>query len=114
MADDEMHAVAEKVVGDRHALARVAGVVADLEVDLLAHDAARRIDVGDSLLGAVLELGAESGVGPRHRPGDADLELGRTAVAAYEENAQGNRDCCQCRSFHGGYLVITFSVGSMG
>ena len=35
------------------------------ELDLLAVDAARGVDVGDGLLGAVLQLRAERGVGPR-------------------------------------------------
>ena len=44
-------------------------------LDLLAEDAAGGVDVLDSLLGAVLELGAEGGVGARHRTGDAELDL---------------------------------------
>ena len=47
-----------------------------VKLDLLAVDAAGGVDVGDGLLGAVLELGAEGRVRARHRTGDADLELG--------------------------------------
>ena len=50
-------------------------VVAEHELDLLAVDAARGVDVLDGLLGAVLELRAERGVGPGERTGDADLDL---------------------------------------
>ena len=44
--------------------------------DLLAEDAAGRVDVLDRLLGAVLELRAEGGVRAGDRPGDAELDLG--------------------------------------
>ncbi len=69
MADDEVDALAEELVGDGDALARIGGVVADEQLDLLAVDAAGGIDVGDGLLDAVLELGAEGRVRARHRPG---------------------------------------------
>ena len=57
------------------------------ERDLLAHDAAGRVDVLDRLLGAVLELRAERGVRAGDRAGDADLDLRlrgarRSAIAA--------------------------------
>jgi hypothetical protein len=64
VADDELDAVAEHLVGDRHALLGIGGVVAEDELDLLAVDAALGVDVGGGLFGTVLELGAEGGVGP--------------------------------------------------
>ena len=76
MADDELDAVAGELVGDRHALLGIGDVVAVADGDLLAVDAAGGIDVVGGLLGAVLELGAEGGVGPGERAGDADLDLG--------------------------------------
>ena len=76
VADDELHAVADELVGDRHALLRIGHVVAELDGDLLADDAAGRVDVLDRLLGAVLELRAEGGVRAGDRAGDADLDLG--------------------------------------
>ena len=84
MADDEVDAVAEEIVGDRNALARIGGVVADDQLDLLAVDAAGGIDVGDGLLDAVLELCAERCVRAGHRPRDAQFELLRSAVTAGE------------------------------
>ena len=86
MADHEVDAVAEEVVGDGDALARIGGVVADGQLDLLAVDAAGGIDVGDGLLGAVLELRAEGRVGARHRPRHAQLQLCRSAVTAGEHS----------------------------
>ena len=76
MADHELDAVADELVGDRHALLRIGHVVAVAHGDLLADDAAGRVDVLDRLLGAVLELRAEGGVRAGERPGDADLDLG--------------------------------------
>ena len=72
VADDELDAVSDELVGDRDALLRIGDVVADDELDLLAIDAAGRVDVGDGLLGALLELCAESGVRAGDRTGDAD------------------------------------------
>ena len=54
VADDELDAVADELVGDRDALLGIGDVVADLERDLLAEDAAGGVDVVDGLLGAVL------------------------------------------------------------
>ncbi len=77
VAHHVLHAVADELVGDRDALLRVGHVVADLEGDLVAEDAALGVEVVDGLLGALLELGAEGGVGAGDRPGDAELEVGR-------------------------------------
>jgi hypothetical protein len=62
MAGDEADAAAAELVRDRDRLARVAGIVADLERDLAAHDAALGVEVGHDLLGAGLHLGAERGL----------------------------------------------------
>ncbi len=50
MAGDQRHAVAGHLVGDRHRLLRVAGVVADIEIELLAEHAAGGVDVLDGQL----------------------------------------------------------------
>ena len=47
MPGDELHAGAGHLIGDRHGLFRIASVVADGEVKLLAEHAAGSIDVGD-------------------------------------------------------------------
>ena len=73
MADDERDAVADELVGDRDALLGIGDVVADLDRDLLAVDAAGCVDVLDRLLDAVLELRTEGRVGPGDRTGDAEL-----------------------------------------
>ena len=82
VADDELDAVAGELVGDRDALLGIGDVVADCERDLLAEDAAGGVDVGDGLLGAVLELRAEGGVRAGDRAGDAEFDLGRGGAGA--------------------------------
>ena len=80
MADDELHAVADELVGDRDAFLRIGAVVADGDGDLLAEDAAGGVDVLDRLFDAVLELRAEGGAAAGDRAADADLDLGRCGV----------------------------------
>ena len=53
---DERQLHAGELLADRARLLRIAGVVADLELELLAHHAAGGVDVGDRRFGAVLEL----------------------------------------------------------
>jgi hypothetical protein len=53
---DESHAIAGELVGHGHGLLRVTGVVADVELELLAKDAAGGVDVGHGHLGAALHL----------------------------------------------------------
>ena len=55
---------------------RVAYRLAVAHGDLLAHDAAGRVDVFDRLIGAVLQLRAERGVRAGERAGNAHLDLG--------------------------------------
>ena len=66
-------------------------VVAERELDLLAVDAAFGVDVGGGLLGAVLELRAERGVGPGQGAGDADLELRHGAACRGEARGHSQR-----------------------
>ena len=84
MADDELDAVADELVGDRHAFLRVGAVVAGRQHDLLAEDAAGGVDVSDRLLDAVLELRAEGGAAAGDRAGDAQLDLGRSGAGECE------------------------------
>src|SRR5262249_40694835 len=67
-----------EIVGDRYALARVADVVAHTDADLLAEDAAGVVDVGNRLLGALLQLCSKGGV--RAGDGSADAELDRVVL----------------------------------
>ena len=106
MADDEVDALAEEIVGDGDALAGIGSVVADGQLDLLAVDAAGRVDVGDSLLDTVLELRAERRVGSSHRPGNTHLQLLGSAVTAGEQGGEGKRQGCKNRWFHGGPLEM--------
>ena len=59
MAGDQRDPGPGHLVGDRHCLLRIAGVVADIEIELLAEHAAGGVDVLDRHLGAVLHLRAE-------------------------------------------------------
>jgi hypothetical protein len=67
---NELNAVIGQLVGDRDSLARIAGVITDLEVKLLAENAARGVEVGDGLFGTTTELVPLSRVGAGHRPHD--------------------------------------------
>ena len=62
----------DELVGNGHGLLRIAGVIADFEHELLAIDAASRVDVGNGLFGALLQLFAERGVLAGDRTSDAD------------------------------------------
>ncbi len=75
MADDEFDAVADELVGDRNALLGIGDVVALLDLDLLAENAAGLVDVLGRLADALCQLRAERGVGAGDRAGDADLDL---------------------------------------
>src|SRR5262245_17306797 len=66
MSSDEHHIALGHLVGDGHRLLRVAGIVADREVELLAEHSARSVDVFDSQFAAVLHLGAERGIFTRN------------------------------------------------
>ena len=90
VADDELDAVANELVGHRHALLRIGDVVALLEGDLLAEDAARLVDVVNRLLRAVDELSPESRVRTGDRAGDPHLDL--CAGGARKRQGREKRD----------------------
>ena len=75
VADDELDAVADELVGDRDALLGIGNVVALLELDLLAENAASLVEVLNRLSDAVGQLRAERGVRAGDRAGDAELDL---------------------------------------
>ena len=72
MAGHELDALRHHLVGNRHGLLRIAGVVADFENELFAIDAAGGVDVGHRHFGAALQLLAESGILAGDRAGDGD------------------------------------------
>jgi hypothetical protein len=76
LAHHPLDAVADEAVRGRHALLGIAGIVTDLDRDLLAEHAALGVDVVNRLLRAVLQLGAEGRVGTRDRAGNAELDVG--------------------------------------
>ena len=92
MADHELDAVGDELVGDRDALLRIGDVVADRRYDLLAVDAAGRVDVGGGLLGALLELRAEGGVRTGDRTGDTDEDISPRAAAERHKAVRATAD----------------------
>ena len=90
MADDELDAVADEFVGDRHALLGVGHVVAQLDFDLLPEDAAGLVDVLGRLLDALGQLRAEGRVGPGDRSRDADLDLRVRRAGEQKRQRDGN------------------------
>jgi len=89
MTDDEFYAVADEFVGDRDALFGIGAVIADVQLDLLAEDAASGIDVFDRLLGPVLELGAERRTAAGEGAGDAKLDLRRSGIRESKAKTEG-------------------------
>src|SRR5205807_10450744 len=85
MPDHELHAGGGKIVGDRDALLGVGDVVAVGDRNLLAEDAAGLVHVGDRLLGAILELGAEGSLRAGKRSADAESDGIAAAAAAAGE-----------------------------
>ncbi len=76
MAGHKHNAFTHHLVGDGDSLFRIAGVIADLQRELLAEHAAGGIDVGNRLLGARFHLLAEAGVLTCHRPSSRNINLG--------------------------------------
>jgi hypothetical protein len=75
VADHELDTVADKLVGDRHALLRIGSVVAEVDVDLLPLNASRLVDVRGRLPDALDQLRSEGRAGPGDRRADADFYL---------------------------------------
>ena len=80
MSGYELRAPGRHLVGDRHGLLRIAGVVADVEIELLAEHAAGGVDVLDGHFAAILHLRAEGGILTGDRANHRDR--GRVVVAA--------------------------------
>src|SRR5712691_850627 len=92
MADDEFHAVAHELVGDRNTFLRIGAVVADEDLDFLPENAAGGVDVLDRLLGAVLELRTEGGASAGDRAGDTQFDLRRNRVCESEAKSEGEAE----------------------
>ena len=80
-------------VGDGDGFLRIAAVVLDRELELLAHDAAGGVDVGDRLLGAGLHLRAERGVVAGHRAGGGDLDVRPGGAGQRERECRASQQC---------------------
>ena len=107
MPGDELRAPCGHLVGDRHGLFRIAGVVADGEVELLAEHAAGFIDVGDGHFAAVLHLRAEGGILTGDRADHRDR--GRVVVAAAA--ARDGQSCGQSDEQPGNSLHCHLPTG---
>ena len=75
MADDDGHSRAGEFFRNRARLFRIAGIVADLQRELLAEYAAGAIEVGNRLLGAVAHLPSEGRLAAGHRSGGGNRDL---------------------------------------
>src|SRR6266536_2551186 len=100
MAGHEGHPHAAEFFADGSGLLGIAGVIADLDGELLAHHAARRIDVGQGHLGAVLELLPERSILARHRAGHADLDGVLCERCARKRHAGGEYEAGKPQIFH--------------
>ena len=91
---DELDAVADEFVGDRHALLGIGDVVALFERNLLAEDAAGLVDVLDRLRACrCTSCAPKAAFGPVIGPVDAHLDLG--AGGARERQGRDKRDARQ-------------------
>ena len=82
MPGDKDDLLADHVVGRRDRLLRIASVVGDDQVELLAEHAALGVDVGDRHLGAALHLLAERGIRAGDRPDHRDRDVLRVGDTA--------------------------------
>ena len=79
-------------VGHRNGLLRVAGIVADFELELLAEDTALGVDVGDCHLRALADLVTRRGVLTGHRAGNGDQVIGPGVTAGEGKQAEAGRE----------------------
>src|SRR6185437_1367137 len=75
------------------ALLRIGNIVAKVDADLFAEDAAGGIDVIGRLLGAGLHLRAGGGVRAGDRAADAELDLGGCGARQCACEAQREAEC---------------------
>ena len=73
MAGDERDFRAGDLFRHRARLLGIAGVVFDIQRELLAEQAAGGVEIGYRLFGAVLHLAAERGFAARHRARHCDV-----------------------------------------
>ena len=100
MADDEGDLIADEFIGDRDALLWIGGVVADFDADLLAENAARRVDVGDGLFRAHADLRAECRVRTRDWHADAEPDFGGGCAAKAQCGQKADRYAPEGEAFH--------------
>jgi len=79
MASHELDALRHHLVGNRHGLLRIAGIVTDFENEFFAIDSAGGVDVSHRHFGSALQLLTESGIlaGDRAGDGDGNVRQGR-------------------------------------
>jgi hypothetical protein len=92
VAGHERHFFAGEFFADRARLLGIASVVADFDRELLAEYPTGRIDVGDRLVGTILELLAEGCVLAGHRAGDPDGHV-LSGRGARQRQPGAEREC---------------------
>src|SRR5215208_3668777 len=92
MPNDEFYAFAGEIVGDRNTLFGIGDVIAVRHHDFLSEDATCFIDIGNGLLGAVLELRAERCIGASDRRADSEPD-GVALVFAAARQREPETEC---------------------
>ena len=92
MARDEHHLLADYIVCCRNRLLRVARIVGDDQIELLAEYSALGVDVGNGHFGAARHLLAESGVRAGDRPDHRDGDILRFDAAGAERERHRQDD----------------------
>ena len=77
-------------VGHRDGLLRVAGIVADFQLQLLAQHTAAGVDVGNGHFRTLADLVAGRRVLAGHRAGDGDGQVGQRRSGQGAEGAAGS------------------------
>jgi len=90
VAGHEDHALVHEIIGDGHGLLRVAGIVADFELQLFAVHAAGGVDIGNRLFGTPAHLFAESRILTGHRASGGDDDIGLSHAGIAKAGKQGN------------------------
>ncbi len=108
MAGDELHALADELVGNGDRLLGITGVVTDGQRELLTQHPAFGINVSDGHLSAALHLFTEGSVLTGHRTSRGYQNLRRSGVGA---DGRGSRRQANCEKSFDHYFPPKASPG---
>ena len=95
VANHELHAVTDELVGNRHALLGIGHVVTDGDGDFLAENAACGIDVFNGLFDTVFQLCTKGRIGTGDGASNAELDLCIGKTSRSHQGCDGNA-CHHC------------------